>query len=755
MSKINQVRGQTEAELIQGGKGGAMKENNPKRYFNRELSWLFFNTRVLAEAKNANVPLMERLRFLSISASNLDEFYMVRVAGLRTQVLAGMNTESFDGYTPQRQLQKITKRAGKIIKSQGGCWQALREALEAEGVTVQTVASLSKACRVKLDEIYHASILPLLSPLAVDPAHPFPFIANLGFGMALSLKRAGETEIMNALIPVPVHVPRFIALEEGNKSARYVMIEDVLDHYAASLFPDAEILKCGEFRVTRDSDVAVDEEAEDLVQHFEFLMKKRRRGRAIRLEVHADMAASLKDFLVESFECWDEAVIETDSIVGMVDLKQLISSNYPSLLFPPFQARFPERIREFDGDCLAAIAAKDILVHHPYEEFDVVVQFLEQAATDPNVVAIKQTLYRTSEDSPIVRALITAAERGKTVTALVELKARFDEESNMRWARDLERAGAHVVYGFIDYKTHAKVSLVIRKEGQGYRTYTHLGTGNYHAQNAKIYTDLALFTADQALGRDVGKLFNYVTSYSKPAGLEKLHVAPIGLREKVYELIDTEIETANSGGQGAIWVKLNALVDIDMIEKLYAASQAGVQIDLVVRGICCLRPGVPGMSENIRVKSIVGRFLEHSRIMCFGNGGALPNKNAAIYFSSADWMPRNLNRRIETLIPLEAPTVRDQVMNQIMIANLNDDTNSWDLQPSGKYVRHEQMGKTPFSAHAYFMKNPSLSGRGKALKIAAPQELDLPEVKRKRKSAPATVKETVGNIAEPQKAANE
>ena len=751
---------QKNTHLANARKALPMKESSSKRYFNRELSWLFFNTRVLAEAKNTSVPLMERLRFLSISASNLDEFYMVRVAGLRTQVLAGMNAPSLDGYTPHRQLAKITKRAGKIIKSQGECWHKIKAALESQGVTVQSVASLTGAQRAKLDEIYHASILPLLSPLAVDPAHPFPFIPNLGFGMALSLKRKGETEIVNALIPVPLHVPRFVVLEDNKKSARYVMIEDVMDHYAPSLFPDAQIIKCGEFRVTRDSDIAVDEEAEDLVQHFEFLLKKRRRGRVIRLEVHADMAASLKDFLVESFECWDEAVIETDSIVGMVDLSGLISARNTALLFPPFKARFPERIREFDGDCLAAIAAKDILVHHPYEEFDVVVQFLEQAATDPNVVAIKQTLYRTSEDSPIVRALITAAERGKTVTALVELKARFDEASNMRWARDLERAGAHVVYGFIDYKTHSKVSLVIRKEGQSYRSYTHLGTGNYHVQNAKIYTDLALFTADQAMGRDVGKLFNYVTSYSKPKALEKLTIAPLGLREKLYELIDGEIEAANSGGQGAIWAKLNALVDTAIIEKLYEASQAGVQIDLVVRGICCLRPGVAGMSDNIRVKSIVGRFLEHSRIMCFGNGAALPNKNAGIYFSSADWMPRNLNRRIETLIPVEAPTVRDQVMNQIMIANLNDDANSWDLQSTGKYIRHEKTSGQTFSAHAYFMKNPSLSGRGKALKVAAPQELHLPQVKRERKrkktadAVEAASKNAVSKTAASKKAAS-
>lgn len=713
-----------------------MKDSSSRRYFNRELSWLFFNSRVLGEARNPDVPLMERLRFLSISASNLDEFYMVRVAGLRTQILAGMTAVSFDGYTPQRQLQKIAKRARKIKKAQGECWNNLKSELEDNGIKVQTVANLSSEERESLDDIFQASILPLLSPLAVDPAHPFPFIPNLGFGMAISLRRAGAAEVMNALIPVPAHVPRFIILKESKKRISYVMIEDVLNHYVASLFPDAEILHCGEFRVTRDSDIAVDEDAEDLVQHFEFLMKKRRRGRVIRLEMHTDMPSSLKHFLVESFECWDEAVIQTDSIVGMVELNQLINKKFPALLFSPFQARFPERIREFDGDCLAAISAKDILVHHPYEEFDVVVQFLEQAARDPNVVAIKQTLYRTSDDSPIVKALIEAAERGKTVTALVELKARFDEESNIRWARDLERAGAQVVYGFIDYKTHAKVSLVIRKEGKGLKTYTHLGTGNYHAVNAKIYTDLALFTADPALGRDVGKLFNYVTSYSKPAALEKLVIAPLGLREFLYAHIDREIETVKSGGQGAIWAKLNALVDTDIIEKLYEASQAGVQIDLIVRGICCLRPGIIGMSENIRVKSIVGRFLEHSRIICFGNGAALPNENAAIYFSSADWMPRNLNRRIETLIPVEAPTVRRQVMNQIMVANLNDVSNSWELQPSGKYLRSSRDGGlAPFSAHAYFMQNPSLSGRGKALKYSAPQELNISVTKRKKRPA--------------------
>jgi len=722
-----------------------MKPESDKPFFNRELSWLFFNSRVLEEAKNADVPLLERVKFLSISASNLDEFYMVRVAGLRTQVLAGMTKPSFDGYTPTRQLEKIAKRVRKITKAQGQAWRSLHSALAKENIRVRGVEELSDAEREELAIYYAQNILPLLTPMAIDPAHPFPHIPNLGFGMVLGLKRPDRKEPLYGLLPVPAHVPRFIAL--GKKQRDFVMIEDVLEHFASALFPDFSVTGQGVFRITRDSDIAVDEEAEDLVRHFEFLLKKRRRGRVIRLEINADIDPTLKDFLIESFECWDEDIQETDVMLGMTDLSELVGKSRPDLLFPPFTARFPERIREFDGDCFAAIAAKDILVHHPYEEFDVVVQFLEQAALDPNVVAIKQTLYRTSDDSPIVKALIEAAERGKTVTALVELKARFDEETNLRWARDLERAGAHVVYGFIEYKTHAKVSLVVRKEGQGLKTYTHLGTGNYHAQNAKIYTDLALFTADPAMGRDVGKLFNFVTSYSAPRDLEKLIIAPMMLRDSLIALIENEIEISKSGGQGAIWVKLNALVDGKIINKLYEASQAGVQIDMIVRGICCLRPGVEGMSENIRVKSIIGRFLEHSRIVCFGNGEALPNNKAKIFFSSADWMPRNLNRRVETLIPVEATTVRNQIMNQIMVANLNDNTNSWDLLPTGKYVRRDS-NEAPFSAHEYFMKNPSLSGRGRSLKVSAPKELAAP----KRKSRKAASK--TQNDIPPKSAAN-
>ena len=706
-----------------------IEDDETVRYFNRELSWLFFNTRVLEEAKNPSVPLLERLRFLSISASNLDEFFMVRVAGLRTQELAGITARSNDGLRPEQQLEKIRKRVKKVIKAQEKCWNDIRKSLYKEKIQVKAVSDLNKKETEKLRSLYDSNVFPLLSPLAVDPAHPFPFIGNLGFGIVVSLARDDNPDPLYAIIPIPHHAPRFLHIlyDKKAKTDVYVSVEEAVRMAAPDLFPDFKIINSGLFRITRDSDIAIDEEAEDLVEHFEFLLKKRRRGRVIRLEMNSGIPVDLREFLIEGFECWHEELQEGSSFLGMSALSSLITNYRPHLLFQPFQARFPERIRDYDGDCFAAIAAKDILVHHPYEEFNVVIQFLEQAALDPNVVAIKQTLYRTSDDSPIVKALIEAAERGKTVTALVELKARFDEESNMRWARDLERSGVHVVYGFVDYKTHAKVSLVVRREGKSLRTYTHLGTGNYHAQNAKIYTDLALFTADPALGRDVGKLFNYVTSYSKPKDLEKLIVAPTGLRPSLEALIDAEIDNVKSGKPGAVWAKMNALVDMPIINKLYEASQAGVQIDLVVRGICCLRPGVPGMSENIRVKSIVGRFLEHSRVACFGNGDILPNPNAKVFISSADWMPRNLNRRVETLVPIESPTVHQQVLDQVMTANLNDELNSWELQSDGKYIRvSPTVGNDPFSAHKYFMENPSLSGRGKALKYNAPKELSIP-----------------------------
>ncbi len=700
-------------------------KDSEKRFFNRELSWLMFNTRVLEEASNPANPLLERLRFLSISASNLDEFYMVRVAGLRGQVKAGMTTPSQDGYTPQRQLGKIRKRATKLIKGQIACWEDLQARLYKNGVKVKKLSGLSESELETVTRIYRSEIMPILTPMALDPAHPFPFVPNLGFGIVLDLRHKKNKSSRRALITVPTNVPRFIriARSSGGKTHSYVALEDMLRHFAADFFPDHSTAGSGLFRITRDSDIAIDEKAEDLVLHFENLLKKRRRGEVIRLRLEAGTPEDLKEFLKDSFNARDEEVFELDGLMGMTGLSQLITKDRPELLFKPFTARFPERIRDHDGDCFAAIKAKDILVHHPYEEFDVVVQFLKQAALDPDVVAIKQTLYRVSDDSPIVQALIDAAERGKNVTALVELKARFDEETNLRWARNLERAGAHVVYGFIDYKTHAKVSLVLRKEGRTLRAYTHLGTGNYHAQNAKVYTDLALFTADPAYGRDVGQIFNFVTSYSPPQNLEKLIIAPTGLRPHIIAQIDNEIANAKAGKPAQIWAKMNALVDTQVIDKLYEASGAGVQIDLVVRGICCLRPGLPGLSENIRVKSIVGRYLEHARILCFANGKALPSPAAKVYFSSADWMPRNLDRRVETLIPIHNPTVRRQIMNQIMVANLLDEAGSWDLQPDGKYKRRETEGiDAPFSAHAYFMNNPSLSGRGKSLKYDRPNE---------------------------------
>ncbi|MGJ8560175.1 MAG: RNA degradosome polyphosphate kinase [Litorimonas sp.] len=708
------------------------------RYFNRELSWLQFNTRVMEEARNKTVPLLERLRFLSISASNLDEFYMVRVAGLRTQMLAGMNAPSFDGLTPERQLDKIGKQVERLIDAQERCWRSLRTELANKKISVFRIKDLDETAQAELRERYDTQILPLLSPLAVDPAHPFPFLSNLSLGVAASLTRRNPAkDSAFALIPIPSHLPRFLQLSAGSKRRDYVRVEDVITHFLPDMFPDFEVETTGLFRITRDSDIAIDEEAEDLVRHFEFLLKERRRGRVIRLELNQGIDADLRSFLVESFECWDEDVQDTD-FLGMVDLKGLIDNGRQDLLFPPFTARFPERIRDYDGNHFAAIAAKDILVHHPYEEFDVVIQFLRQAARDPDVVVIKQTLYRTSDDSPIVRALIDAAEAGKAVTALVEIQARFDEASNLRLARDLERAGVQVVYGLLGFKTHAKVSLVIRREADRLQTYTHLGTGNYHPQNAKIYTDLALFTADPVIGSDVGKLFNFVTSSSRPRDLKKLTLAPHGLRAALYDYIDAEIANLKAGRPAGIWAKLNALVDQGVIDKLYEASQAGVPIDLVVRGICCLRPGVPGLSETIRVKSIVGRYLEHSRVVAFGNGHALPSHHAKLFMSSADWMPRNLDRRIEALVPIESPTVHDQVLDQIMVANLMDTQNSWDLQASGKYTRRKlEDGEDSFSAHKYFMDHPSLSGRGQALNTSRPAELpDQPRIKPRIESPP-------------------
>jgi len=686
-------------------------KNTPLRFINRELSWLNFNERVLSESENNQNPLMERLRFLSISGNNLDEFHMVRVAGLYRQIKEKVFTRTDDGRTTRQQFNDVTKSLKLLLKKQQTVWDKLKKELGLKKTKILESKSELKNEKKKIEEIFRKNVYASLTPLAIDPAHPFPFLPSQSITMVCALKNKMD-KLSYSLVIFPPKLQRFFKISKPNN---FVKAEDIIKNNMKIIFPDFKLINFSLIRIIRDSDIEFEEEAEDLILSFETALKKRRRGTVIGLYIQGRVEKKLLAFIKRSLKVDEERIFRVNSLLDINCLNEIVEkSNDEQLKFKKFKSRFPQRIKDFNGDCFSAIKKKDLIVHHPFESFDVVVNFIEQSASDKNVISIKQTLYRTSDNSPIVKALIKASNKGKSVTAVVELKARFDEEKNIKWAKDLEKAGVNIVYGFVKWKTHAKISLVTRKEQNEIISYVHFGTGNYHPINAKIYTDLSFFSCNSKLVDDALKVFNFITGYTTPKKMNLISYSPNLLRNDLNKYIQQEIENKQKGLPSGIWIKINSLIDKEIIDKLYFASQSGVKIKLIVRGICGLRPGIKNFSDNIEVKSIIGRFLEHSRIFCFSNGFNMPSPKNKVFISSADLMTRNLDRRIETFIPITNSTVHEQILSQIMISYLKDKQNSWILQPNGDYLK-KNIDKS-FSAHNFFIRNPSLSGRGSSLK---------------------------------------